>query len=369
MQTREFFSRMHSRLFGDRSVNQKRVASFCLVSLLVIMMITIENRDTSFTKNNDRILLIPDFDEPLQIAVDEHALPIIRSNALTSRLALIKETKTRHMLRKGKHGVDMKTDNLEPTIEDGSRPVMHTFYQGVEIGEDDLLEYWKEAWNNAGWETVVLTLDDARKHPYYDEMFSVINPIWGYGYNAFCFYRWLAMAASGGGWMADYDTFPTNFPKSEGHMRNLPNGGKFTSFEAHVPSLMSGTADEWLRVTKLLIDALKEDRVENEFKTDMYTFLQLRTEGGGGERHDIIFNYPWHNVLHGFIYRKNREVDCDKMHKARAVHLSHYWTDRAFNERLFPLEVEGNDYTRKRGRAARVFLSDWEEQCGGSRYK
>ena len=125
-----------------------------------------------------------------------------------------------------------------------SRPMMHTFYENSDVGEDDLLEYWKEAWNEAGWDTVVLTMEDAKKHPYYDEMFSVIDPIWGMTYNGLCFYRWLAMAASGGGWMSDYDLFPTNFPKEEGFMDSLPNRGDFTSFYGHVPSLMSGREDE-----------------------------------------------------------------------------------------------------------------------------
>ena len=91
------------------------------------------------------------------------------------------------------------------------RPVMHTFYEKVSVGKDDLLEVWKEELTNAGFEARVLTLKDAERHPYFKEMKSIVAPYFGNEYDAMCFYRWLAMAASGGGWMSDYDTFPTNF--------------------------------------------------------------------------------------------------------------------------------------------------------------
>ena len=117
----------------------------------------------------------------------------------------------------------------------------------------------------------------------------------------------------------------------------------------------------------MLIDALKENRVEYEFKSDMYAFLQLRMEGG--DVHNIDFRVPYYNVKHGFVYKSSRVVDCEEMALARAVHISHHFTRIAFENGLFPLEVEGNQYTGKRGPAAKVFLADWEEQCGGSVYK
>ena len=245
------------------------------------------------------------------------------------------------------------------------RPIMHTFYEESDAGEKDLLELWKQAWDEAGWDTVVLDLEDAQKHPYYGEMFSVIDPLWGMTYNGLCYYRWLAMAASGGGWMSDYDLFPTNFPKEEGFMENLPNGGNFSSFEAHVPSLMSGSDDEWLRVTKLLIDALKEDRVESPFKSDMLTFKQLKVEG----IHDVQFDVPEYNLMKGYMYKKRGEVDCKNVDASHAIHFSHYQTLLAYETSTLPYNLrEGENLFSNREPAIKRFLEDWGEQCIGPTY-
>jgi len=249
--------------------------------------------------------------------------------------------------------------------EDGL-PIMHTFYERLSVGEDDLLEAWKEEWTKAGFEARVLTLEDAKRHPYFKEMEKVVKPMFQNGYDAMCFYRWLAMGASGGGWMSDYDTFPTNFPMNEAV--DLPNGGGFTSFESHVPCLVSGSEEEWNRVSKLLVEAIP--RVPYKLKSDMHSFVQLKDE----KEHNIEFRSARENIREGFPYKSKleylhpREVDCKIMSKGRAIHMSHRYTHEAFKEGLLPLiQVKGyQDAVRKRGQCARIFLNDWRDQCGGS---
>jgi len=249
---------------------------------------------------------------------------------------------------------------------DNERPIMHTFYEKVKDGENDLLVAWKEEWTRAGFETRVLKLDDAKRHPYFKQMEKVVKPMFGKEYNAMCLYRWLAMAASGGGWMCDYDTFPTNFPMDEG--TNLPYNGRFTSFEVQVPSLVSGTADEWTRVAKLLVEAMP--KVKEKIKSDMHAFAILRTEG----THKIYFLPARLNMKGGFPYKKaisshsQREVDCNRMAIGRAVHFAHYYTRQSYNKGMFPLHnVTSLDQAlSRRGEAAKIFMADWREQCGGS---
>jgi len=265
-------------------------------------------------------------------------------------------------------GSQIKSSRRTSVVSADHRPIMHTFYEKVNSGEDDLLEAWKEEWSIAGFKTVVLNLENAKKHPYFEEMEKVMEHMFEKhdGYNRMCYYRWLAMAASGGGWMSDYDTFPINFPMDES--KTLPNGGNFTSFEMHIPNLIVGSADEWLRVTKLLLAATP--KLSQTLNSDMYAFLVIRKEG----THNIDFRQPFRlDMEHGFPYKKAhttdspREVDCDRMSYAKAIHFAHAYTDRSYDEGTFPVNVTSlKEALTHRGQAARYFMADWRKQCGGS---
>jgi len=252
-------------------------------------------------------------------------------------------------------------------VSDDDRPIMHTFYEKVGRGDDDLLEAWKEEWTIAGFEAKVLTLKDAKRHSYFTEMEKFVKPHFGTGYNAMCLYRWLAMAASGGGWMCDYDTFPTNFPMKEA--RRLPGDGRLTSFESHTPSLVSGTADEWSRVSKKLIEVMP--KVEMDIKSDMHAFVVVKKEGS---KNQVDFRNARLNLREGFVYKKAfspdvpREVDCKAMAIGRAVHLAHRYTYESLERGMFPLPDVKSPYEAivHRGEAARIFMADWRQQCGGS---
>ena len=153
---------------------------------------------------------------------------------------------------------DMKMDTLlhQPMVspedeEDGSatgRPQIHTFYEKVHQGEDNLLDQWKAAWSEAGFVPVVLTMDDARQHPDFDRIDKIISKTFGHSYNGLCFFRWFAMAMTAhGGWMVDYDTFPLLLqrPNHQGNpldffdTRQLPNDGQLTSYENVVPCMVA----------------------------------------------------------------------------------------------------------------------------------
>jgi len=62
-----------------------------------------------------------------------------------------------------------------------------------------------------------------------------------------CFVRHVALAAVGGGWMADYDVVPVHMPPC----MSLPNNGRFTTHEKFVPSMCSASGDEYTRVAHL----------------------------------------------------------------------------------------------------------------------
>ena len=80
------------------------------------------------------------------------------------------------------------------------KPVTHTFYEKNTEGQDDVSVIWKEEWSRAGFETRVLTTDDVKNYPYFYEMKEMVQSVFDTSrYHTVCYYRWLAMAAAGGG--------------------------------------------------------------------------------------------------------------------------------------------------------------------------
>jgi len=243
------------------------------------------------------------------------------------------------------------------------KPIIHTFFHSRSPIEDAVLELWKEEWTAAGFEPVVLTLEDAKRHPDFEEVEKKMIPLHGKtGYDSLCFYRWLAMAASGGGWMSDHDTFPVVFPVDQG--LELPNGGTFTSFQGHIPALMSGSEDEWNRVSKLLIDAIPRIE-EGGVQSDMYALAVLRQENNAGITFGVIGN--GRTVQSGFFYVKgtNRKVNCEQMLQTMAVHMAHSQVHAAVIDGSYPLEMREDDKTgtHRRARASKAFLDDFRAQC------
>jgi len=244
-----------------------------------------------------------------------------------------------------------------PIVQDETMPVMHTFQQTKGRGDLDLMQLWKDEWSKAGFRPKILTLSDAQKHPYFKEMEEIVNPLFGDGFDAMGFYRWLAMASVGGGWISEADTFPTNFPLSEGF--NLPQDGLLSSYETHVPALLSGSAEEWRRVSRLIMDCIPR---ASGPKTEMHVLQTLKDEDNSNVQFLSKFN-----IQVGLVYQSPHQVDCEKMGTGRGVHMAHPYLDKAFAKRLYPIEITGpgpaKDY---RVDAIKVFMDDWRYQCGGS---
>lgn len=185
--------------------------------------------------------------------------------------------------------------NVEPQQQQQPqqrRQVMHTFYAHIESHErgtgmtdnDDRneLQVWQEMWHAAGWDTKILTLADAQKHPDYKEFSDKLEKDIFKVYDQLCFLRWLAMAANGGGWMCDYDVFPMpNFQKDPLFRPDsvwLPFEGKLTVYEytaaGGVPSIISAKASEWDRVAHLLL----ERQQKHGLLSDMFALINLHEE-------------------------------------------------------------------------------------------
>jgi len=127
---------------------------------------------------------------------------------------------------------------------------------------------------NAGWKPIVLTLKDAKRHPLFlnftkafDEAKYPLSK-----YDQMCFYRWLAMAKVGGGWMSDYDTMPLYSNPAES--LTLPNDGKFTSYQRHVPALIVGNTSEWDRMSNLMYEFYLSNG--HHYYSDMHALMDIQ---------------------------------------------------------------------------------------------
>ena len=247
-----------------------------------------------------------------------------------------------------------ENDSRSRGLKPGERPIIKTFYsplpklndEGEEIPptdsekEDPILNVWKSEWTKAGFEPVIITIEDAKRHPFYNEMKIVIEKVKpGDYYNQYCFYRHLAMAATGGGWHSDIDAMPANFPLD--YALDLPNDGKFTSFESYVPSLISATEEEWSKISKLITFEASRYDVENErlIPSDMNMFRKLKA--GGSE--DIIFMESGSYVMGAsYVVKGKNIIDCSTVENIIGIHFSHASLHRLWNDGFFPLDIEGD---------------------------
>ena len=74
-----------------------------------------------------------------------------------------------------------------------------------------LIELWKKSWRNYGWNPIVLSLNDAQKHPRYKEidLKNYSSNLYKYSINEanyleMCYSRWFAYGVEDGVW-SDYD--------------------------------------------------------------------------------------------------------------------------------------------------------------------
>ena len=183
-------------------------------------------------------------------------------------------------------GEGMAAEQQQEDNDDDPRPIMHTFFDAISSkGLDDelaLVAAWEAAWQSAGWRTKVLTMEDAKRHFQYDELWPLIDAMPLIQYDKLCYLRWLAMGAAGGGWMSDYDTVPLR--GSLERAVDLSYRPTFTVYGQNlsgdaVPALLSGSASEWNRMVNALV-RLGPTAVETvgkfPFPSDMYSLMSLQ---------------------------------------------------------------------------------------------
>lgn len=288
---------------------------------------------------------------------------------------------------------------------DGDRPVMHTFFSQLQPNphdsrqttagmtadaHTDMIRVWEESWQLAGWDTKVLTVEDAKQHPNYSFWDPTIQSFKMSEYDKFCFYRWIAMAAVGGGWMSgesysfvfthcqsssayvfackDYDTVPLhNFTY---HGLELPSNGSFTCYGVFVPALLSGNASEWQRLIHLMVDYADKHTPRsitpatgskaNDIATpsDMMSLLGLMKEDPNNfiSRNEVIGSYD--------TKAEWTKEFCQKTFPTtmRAIHFSHYFVHDVW------IPNHPGQTLDDRGAIAKSWIQDWLRACEREHY-
>jgi len=229
-------------------------------------------------------------------------------------------------------------------------PVMHTYIE--ELGGGDtgdiarMKVVWSEWWRSQGWTPRILTLADARRHPRYEALrdrFLRVPLGTNVKYDLACYIRYVAMAAVGGAWMSDYDTIPLDFPPS-----GLPHGGRFTVWQSHVPSLLSGSPSEWERIVDLLVHTAETEHGNASLFSDMLSLHELlKTEA----RRKALSLYWGQTVLPASTIIRHPER-CSLSRGYWAVHFAHAY----LGERQISIT--------KRPEVMNSTLRLWKSACG-----
>jgi hypothetical protein len=239
------------------------------------------------------------------------------------------------------------------------RPIMYTFYTFIENKKETgmskdanqrLIDAWQEEWNRHGCDTHVLGVETAKRHSDFQRYNSMLDTLEITIYERYCFLRYLAMAVVSGGWMCDYDTFPLH-----PHDGVIPNDGKFTVHEysknGGVPSLVSGSKEEFNRMAKVLI----ENAIQNKEKShwsDMFALHDVYMASGG----TLYIRSDPTNVVPGQVITKQTRTDriCKRTNGKYAIHFSHY-----------AMEFGGLPGAGPEHRAviAQSFLAKWRSIC------
>mmetsp|Transcript_10670 Transcript_10670/g.13502 ORF Transcript_10670/g.13502 Transcript_10670/m.13502 type:complete len:329 (-) Transcript_10670:142-1128(-) len=256
------------------------------------------------------------------------------------------------------------------------KPIMYTFFEGVpggccgadEEGHQELLNSWSSAWKSNGWETRLLTVEDAKLHDDFDKLIEIMNsystPVTEY--NTRCFYRWLAMAANpNGGWMSDYDLFPLGF-SSEDSQKFVESNvhGTFSAFAGPVPALLYASQKEWQRLVDLMLDAIPN---QTGFISDMIVLKKI-IANIGKEGVGIYYRPDTFVSTRCFhLYNQYGQIECDGIDESlKAVHFSHHCTYGSFEAGVFPIKKgihKGEDAIQNRGKATDMFMKDYMRQC------
>lgn len=142
----------------------------------------------------------------------------------------------------------------------------------------ELIKLWEKSWSKNGWNPVVLSLQDAKKHPKYYEIdlknYSsnlYKNSINGNSYLELCYSRWFAYGCHDGAW-SDYDVINYGFRPEEIEDFILQK----PIFIDNIGSCGFSTSAGHEKIIEVFIEAYKNDEVVNNIFNFQEQFGQTK---------------------------------------------------------------------------------------------
>lgn len=186
--------------------------------------------------------------------------------------------------------------------------------------QDLMIDIWIENWKSMGFNPIVLNIDHARNHEYYDELVTKCKAIHmeltGKQINSYglsCFARWLAYATQSDDKMivSDYDVINNNWKDVElmGKLHIMGTGP--------TPCFASGSPRQFEQLTRLFVE-LTEKNISNN------TYIK-----NGPVWHDQnAIRGNIHDFPKDFIYFSDTMDSWvrDNWRDQPLIHVSHYFT-------------------------------------------
>ena len=145
---------------------------------------------------------------------------------------------------------------------------IYTYYQNINHDKQpELIDLWKISWSRQGYEPIVLNLEDAKKHPYFEtlntEMRRIFKEITNKeisDYGMSCWFRWLSYATQADEkfYVSDYDAINLNFPITEPNDKLHLMDGACPFFASGTPAQFENLCKGFVEISNERIEILKE---------------------------------------------------------------------------------------------------------------
>ena len=204
---------------------------------------------------------------------------------------------------------------------------VYSYFANINFkNQKELIDLWRSSWSSRGFEPILLTEEDAKKHLYYTDYIKELKQIHidvldeeitDYGMS--CYLRWMAYATIDSDkpiLTMDYDIINTGLDIIE---LEFPIDTKIKLYSNYCPCFVSGTPDQFDGLCRKFVRISKQNIKKCKRKKVPF--------GLGNWYHDNEFFIYHHDLLNeDVIFTSSDKVlpfDCNVNMEGKAVHVSH----------------------------------------------